>query len=115
MSASVRIFLCSTYEDLVNERQAVLASLDELKLAHESMEYFGARPSPAIEACLAEVAKSSVLILVVGHRYGSIVPGQAFSFTEVEYREGIRLNKPCLVYMRHEDVAVLPRFFESDP
>ena len=115
MSEPVRVFLCSTYEDLVDERKAVLASLGELKLAHELMEYFGARPSPAIEACLAEVAKCSVLILVVGHRYGSKVRGQNVSFTEAEYREGVRLNKPCLVYMRHDDVAVLPRFFESDP
>ena len=115
MSDSVRVFLCSTYEDLVSERTAVLAALDELKLAHESMEYFGARPSPAIEACLAEVAKSSVLILIIGHRYGTIVPGQSLSFTEAEYHEGVRLSKPCLVYMRHEDVPVLPRFFESDP
>lgn len=115
MAESVRVFLCSTYEDLINERKAVLASLDELKLAHKSMEYFGARPSPAIDECLAEVAKSSMLILVVGHRYGSVVPGQELSFTEAEYREGIRLSKPCLVYMRHDDVPVLPRFVESDP
>ena len=115
MSEPVRVFLCSTYEDLVGERKAVLASLGELKLAHELMEYFGARPSPAIETCLAEVVKSNVLILVVGHRYGSIVPGQNVSFTEAEYREGVRLNIPCLVYMRRDDVAVLPRYFESDP
>jgi TIR domain/Domain of unknown function (DUF4062) len=115
MSEAVRVFLCSTYEDLVDERKAVLASLSELKLVHESMEFFGARPSPAIETCLAEVMKSNVLILVVGHRYGSIVPGQNVSFTEAEYREGVRLNRPCLVYMRRDDVAVLPRFFESDP
>lgn len=58
MPQGVRVFLCSTYEDLVDERKAVLGSLDNLRLAHESMEYFGARPSPAIDACLAEVARA---------------------------------------------------------
>jgi len=115
MADTLRIFLCSTYEDLIDERRAVLESLRDLQLAHDSMEYFGARPSPAIEACLAEVAKSSMLVLVVGHRYGSLVPGQQLSFTETEYREGQRLGKVCLVYMRHDDVPVLPKYFESDP
>jgi hypothetical protein len=35
----VKVFLCGTYSDLVDERQAVLAKIDELKLQHESMDY----------------------------------------------------------------------------
>jgi hypothetical protein len=114
MAGAFRVFLCSTYDDLVEERKAVLATLEDLKLAHESMELFGARPGSAIDECLAEVAKSSVVVVIVGHRYGSLVPKRDISFTEAEYREGFRLNKPCLVYMRHEDVPVLPKFFETD-
>ena len=84
----VTVFLCSTYSDLVDERQGVLNAIRQLQLQHESMEYFGARPGQPIETCLAEVAHSNVLVVVVGYRYGSFVPGKEISFSEAEYREG---------------------------
>jgi hypothetical protein len=37
------------------------------------------------------------------------------SFSEAEYREGYRLGKPCLVYLRDENVPILPKFVERDP
>ena len=111
----MKVFLCSTYTDLVDERQAVLAAIRDLKLQHKSMEFFGAKPDRPIDACLAEVAKSNVLVVIVGHKYGSLVPGRSISFSEAEYQEGHRLNKPCLVYMRDPTIPVLPKDFESDP
>jgi hypothetical protein len=47
--------------------------------------------------------------------YGSFVPGKEISFSETEYREGRKLGKPCLVYMRDDDVLILPKDFETDP
>jgi hypothetical protein len=111
----VKVFLCSTYTDLIDERQAVLTAIRELKLQHESMEFFGAKPDRPIDACLAEVAKSNILVLILGHRYGSLVPGKSISFSEAEYQEGQRRKKPCLVYMRDTNVPVLPKDFERDP
>jgi hypothetical protein len=84
----VKVFLCGTYSDLVDERQGVLAKIRELRLQHESMEFFGARPDRPIDVCLAEVARSSVLIVIVGHKYGSLVPGESISFSEAEYQRG---------------------------
>jgi TIR domain len=37
------------------------------------------------------------------------------SFSEAEYNEAYRLRKPCLVYLRDEDVPILPKYFESNP
>lgn len=111
----MRIFLCSTFEDLAREREAVLAELKELRLSGASMESFGARPGSAIQECLDEVQKCTALVLLVAYRYGALVPGQQMSFTEAEYREGMRLGKPCLVYMPHDEVPVLPRHMETDP
>ncbi len=36
------------------------------------------------------------------------------SFTEAEYSEGFRLGKPCLVYLRNENIPILPRNIERD-
>jgi hypothetical protein len=115
MPAKVSVFLCSTYNDLVEERQRVLEAIRRLQLQHESMEYFGARPDQPMATCLAEVARSNVLVVIIGYRYGSLVPGKQISFSEAEYQEGRRLRKPCLVYMRDDIVPILPKDFETNP
>jgi hypothetical protein len=64
---------------------------------------------------LAEVGQSDVLVVIVGHLYGSMVPERNISFTEAEYSEAHRLGKPCLVYLRDENVPILPKYMERDP
>jgi putative nucleotidyltransferase with HDIG domain len=78
------------------------------------MEFFGARAKLPIKTCLEEVRKCDILVVVVGHRYGNLVPGRGVSFSEAEYREAHRLRKPCLVYFRDENVPILPKNMERD-
>jgi hypothetical protein len=115
MPRPLTVFLCSTYADLAEERERVLDAVRRLQLQHDSMEFFGARANLPIETCLAEVRRSDVLVVVVGHRYGTLVPDHDVSFSEAEYLEGQRLGKPCLVYLRDENAPVLPKHFERDP
>jgi hypothetical protein len=115
MRASLKVFVCSTYSDLTEERKAALNAIRRLQHQHDSMEYFGARSGQPIQTCLDEVRRSDVLVVIVGHRYGTMVPEMGVSFTEAEYAEGHRLGKPCLVYIRDEDVPVLPKHIEKDP
>ena len=115
MKEKLTVFLCSTYVDLSEEREQILNAIRKLQLQHDSMEFFGARSNQAIETCLEEVRRSDLLVVVVGHRYGSLVPGREHSFSEAEYVEGHRLGKPCLVYLRSDEVPVLPKFVERDP
>ena len=115
MNSQLTVFVCSTFSDLSEERESVLDAIRRLQLQHDSMEFFGARTGQPIETCLAEVRRSNILVVVVGHRYGSIAPKMDISYSEAEYREGYRLKKPCLVYMRGDDVPVPPRLMERDP
>jgi hypothetical protein len=115
MKRSLTVFLCSTYSDLIEERTNVIDAVSRLKLQHESMEFFGARPNQPIETCLAEVRRSDILVVVMGHRYGSFVPNLGISYSEAEYNEGYRLGKPCLVYRRDENEPVLPKYVERNP
>ena len=114
MNTSIRVFLCSTFTDLADERKSVLEAIRKLQFQHDSMEFFGARAKLPIKTCLEEVRKSDVLVVVVSHRYGNLVPGRGISFSEAEYREGFRLKKPCLVYFLNDDVRVLPKHVERD-
>lgn len=115
MTASFTVFVCSTFSDLSQERDGVLDAIRRLKLQHDSMEFFGARAEQPIETCIQEVRASDVLVVIVGHRYGSIAPDLGISYSEAEYSEGFRLKKPCLVYMRDENVPILPKHMERDP
>lgn len=115
MTGSFTVFVCSTFSDLSQEREGVLDAIRRLKLQHDSMEFFGARAEQPIETCLQEVRASDVLVVIVGHRYGSIVPDLGISYSEAEYAEGFSLKKPCLVYMRDDNVPILPRHMERDP
>lgn len=110
----IRVFVCSTFIDLAEERKLVLETIRRLKLEHDSMEFFGARSKLPIKTCLEEVRKSDVLVVIVGNRYGNLVPRRRVSFSEAEYREGHRQQKPCLVYIREENALVRVSDVETD-
>ncbi|HEX7680247.1 MAG TPA: DUF4062 domain-containing protein, partial [Thermoanaerobaculia bacterium] len=107
-SAPLRVFLCSTYTDLAEERALVLEAIRLLRLQHVSMEFFGARPELPLETCLAEVRQSNLVLVVVGSRYGTLVPGSDISYSHAEYEEAFRLNKPVHAYIRPNDAEEAP-------
>ena len=115
MSAPFNVFVCSTFDDLVEEREAVLDAIRRVQSRHNAMEFFGARPGRPIDVCLDEVRKSDLLVVIVGLKYGSLPPGMGVSYSQAEYEEGVRLRKPCLVYLRDDDVPILPKYVERDP
>jgi Domain of unknown function (DUF4062) len=115
MSPPFTVFVCSTFDDLEQEREAVLDAILRVRSRHNAMEFFGARPGRPIDVCLDEVRKSDLLVVIVGLKYGSLPAGMGISYSQAEYEEGVRLEKPCLVYLRDDDVPILPKYVERDP
>jgi tetratricopeptide (TPR) repeat protein len=115
MSASFTVFVCSTFDDLVEEREGVLDAIRRVQQRHNAMEFFGARAGRPIEVCLEEVRNSDLLVVIVGFKYGSLPPGLGISYSQAEYEEGARSEKPCLVYVRDDNVPILAKFVERDP
>ena len=115
MSASFTVFVCSTFDDLEQEREAVLDAIKRVQQRHNAMEFFGAQPGRPIDVCLEEVRKSDLLVVIVGLKYGSLPHGMGISYSQAEYEEGVRLEKPCLVYLRDDDVPILAKYVERDP
>ena len=66
MSAPFTVFVCSTFDDLEQEREAVLDAVRRVQSRHNAMEFFGARPGRPIDVCLEEVGKSDLLVVIVG-------------------------------------------------
>ncbi|HWL73429.1 MAG TPA: DUF4062 domain-containing protein, partial [Burkholderiaceae bacterium] len=111
----MKVFICGTFADLAETRRRVLDALAMIQVETDSMEFFGARPNQPLQTCLAEVAACDVVVVIVGHRYGSLVPRRSISYSEAEYREAMRLGKSCVVYFQDANVPVLPVNVETDP
>lgn len=97
----LRIFISSTIRDLHFVR-ASLAGKIEAELGHravasESVSFDFSGTGSIVESCLDEIEKSDVYVLVIGERYGSIVPEWGISITHAEYRHALALRKPILV------------------
>lgn len=114
-SNSFLVYVSGPYDDLKNEREAVIVVLQHLQLPQNCMEFFGARPNNPLETSISEVERSDIIIIIVGHKYGSFVPDNNISYSEAEYKEAHKLGKPCLVYIKDESMSIPPKFIEDDP
>lgn len=114
MQKSLHVYVCSTYRDLVSERNAVVDGLEDLSFQFPALTFFCPRSIQTLDACKDEIGRSDLLILIVGHLQGVIAPGLDISHGEAEYNEGIAQGKPVLVYFRDEKVGLFPVHFERD-
>lgn len=103
---NINFFICSTYTDLKNYREAVIKKIYSQSGAINAQESFGARDQKPLETCLEEVRKSNVFILIIGMKYGSVEKGVNKSFVELEYEEANKLGLPIFVYVIDENYPI---------
>jgi tetratricopeptide (TPR) repeat protein len=84
--------------------QAVLAAVSRAGLAPVDMQYFPAREGQPAEYCRQRVRECEIYVAVVGFCYGSIVPGEAVSFTELEFQEASAAGRRRLVFLLDDSV-----------
>lgn len=111
----MKVFLSSTYSDLVEHRRLAGEALERLGQQTGRMEVFGARPQEPSEACLDEVDKCELFVGVYAHRYGYVPAGSDLSITELEFRRAQATNKPLFCFLIDEDFPWPPRMVEGDP
>src|SRR5690349_21209108 len=97
----MKLFLSSTFRDLREEREAVLHALARKQQAVLAMEYFLAQPATPLDTALEQLRQSDVMILVIGFKAGSLLPGNSsLTYTSAEYSEAARLPIPVLAFIR---------------
>ena len=103
----MKIFLSSTYQDLIGHREAAARAIERLGQQGVRMEVFGARPLEATSACIEEISDSDALIGIYAHRYGYVPAGQSKSITEQEFdvRKGAEQTDILLCCRRGVSVA----------
>jgi hypothetical protein len=108
----MKIFVSSTYTDLVDYRKAAERAINLLDQQFKGMEYFGARPEEPKTACLKEIEQADVFVGIYAHRYGFIPEGDSKSITEQEFDHAQKLGKPIFCYRVNADFPWSPKFIE---
>jgi len=85
--------------------RAVLDGVARAGMAPVDMGYFGARDGQPAEYCRERVRRCEVYLAVLGFRYGSIVPGAAISYTELEFNEAGAAGLPRMLFLLDENAA----------
>jgi hypothetical protein len=112
----MRVYVGSTYSDLKDYRRAVIEALQRLDdVVVSGLEYFAAADVPPLDRCIAEVHKSDVYLLILGHRYGFVPENHSRSITELEFEEARKQNKPVMAFILSDDVPVRRSSIETDP
>lgn len=125
----MRIFVSSTFEDLREQREAVIGSL--LQLGHEviAMEYFTAETAPPVEVVLKKITTCQAYVGLFAWRYGYVpaelpphVPPHAetgkTSITHIEYLAAKQAGKEILAFLIRESAPWPPHLmdaFANDP
>ncbi len=102
------IFISSTYEDLKEERQALVGVALENNFIPVGMEQFHAAPTSQWNVITRMIDECDFYLLVIGGRYGSIDEDTGISYTEKEYNYAKDKGLPTLVLIK-ESSAITER------
>lgn len=108
----MKVYLSSTYADLVEYREQASRVMRGLGLNVVAMEDYVARDDRPVDACLADVAAADLYVGVFAFRYGHVPKSEnpdGRSITELEYRKAVSLDKPRLIFLAKPDNWPMPK------
>jgi hypothetical protein len=90
--------------------QAALDAVNRAGMAPVDMRYFAAREGMPADYSRQRVRECEIYVAVIGFRYGSIVPSEAMSYTELEFDEASTVGLPRLVFFLTALLIFQPRW-----
>jgi putative methionine-R-sulfoxide reductase with GAF domain len=109
----MKVFVSSTYVDLIEHRAGVHDAVAHLGHQPGAMEVFGAQPDEPLVACLREIDACDVFVGIYAHRYGFVPESSQFSVTELEYEHASMRGMPRFCFLVDEDHPWPPKFIED--
>ncbi len=110
---SKRVYVSSTFIDLVAYRAKVLERLRRSKSIVVAMEDYAAFDERPTDKCLADVKGCDIYVGILAKRYG-YVPGDnnpnSLSITEMEYRQACDAECTRLIFQLDPDAPWLDKF-----
>lgn len=107
MDKKYQVFVSSTYEDLQEERKAVIEALLQMNCFPVGMEYFNAADDSQWDVITSLIDECDYYVLIVAGRYGSIEEASGKSYTQKEYEYAVKKGVPVISFV-HSDVKLLP-------
>jgi hypothetical protein len=110
-----KVYISSTYRDLIKEREAAAWAVRQLSdLDPVAMEDYTASDDRPLDKCLGDVRSVDIYVGIFGWRYGFIPDGYDKSITQLEY-EAAHDNKKCLIFLRENQEGVAPDAIDTGP
>ena len=109
----MKVFISSTYEDLVEHRKAVVEMLRGVDVECVTPELFPAGITIS-ESIKSEIASSDVVFVLIGHRYGSLEPQTGKGWIEREVELARAMAKPIFLFVAREDAPWPPSQIDRD-
>lgn len=106
MDKKYQVFVSSTYQDLIEERQKVIEALISKNCFPVGMEYFPAANEEQFSVIKRLIDRCDYYILILGGRYGSIEPKTGKSYTQLEYEYALEKNIPVAAFY-HNNIGEL--------
>ena len=107
MDKIYRVFISSTYEDLIEERKEVTQALLEMNCFPTGMELFQASNDTQWDLIKKLIDSCDYYIVIIAGRYGSIHGETKKSYTQMEYEYALSAGIPVLGFIRR-DLSKLP-------
>jgi hypothetical protein len=110
----LRVYLSSTYQDLIEFRRKVAETLTKLGYEVIGMEGYVASDDRPVDKCIADVRAADIYIGIFAWRYGFVPPGHDHSITELEYRAASQAGKERLIFLTRDDALWPANQIERD-
>ena len=118
MKKKYQVFISSTYKDLIEERKKVRDVILSMYHFPIGMEMFNAADEEQWEIIKETIDSSDYYILIIGKRYGSIIPDgrpdAGMSYTEKEYHYAVAQGIPVLTFIKR-DSAITADMIDPEP
>lgn len=106
----MKIFLSSTYKDLVKIRKSAIIFLTGItgRITNSTgeivaMEFFNASENTCKEECLYNLSNCDLVIGIYGEKYGSIDTETNLSMTKLEFDYAVEHHIPLLAFVMRTD------------
>lgn len=99
---ATRVYISSTYADLVTFRDAVYRTLRQMGHDSVAMEDYVATDERPLDKCLRDVSGCDLYIGIIGWRYGYVPSddnAELKSITQLEYERATALKRPRLLFL----------------
>jgi hypothetical protein len=104
----LRIYVSSTYSDLLDERRTAKDAIFGLAHFPVGMEEYAASDERPLDRCLRDVRSCHAYVGIVAWKYGYRPQGGQKSITQLEYEEAAAHKIPRYVFLLHDDAPWPP-------